>query len=271
MTISRTRVVLAGLAAVALPIAPACSGDDKPETKAPTTQTLPDSSNGNVPAIKVSMECGSRQPDQANDPEAFDAEHILLTNNDENIFSIEHFRLPTEVRLTDDSSQGFVDAVNLSTTSIGPVVLPRGEVGSAMIIYPGEKQGKTYAYFLDQDAAGTITLTNETELDSSVATSTEYSDVFAGATIMYLGDKDNSSFLDPGKDEWNNVATAPPEPSSSQDTGFAPLKDGNGAFLNQFVKDQEITAGAQVYDPIHSTACVAEIGPIARAPRAIDN
>lgn len=271
MTISRSKLALVALATAVLPVSSACSSTDNSSTKAPTTQVEPGSSaprQGNVPPIKVSLECGTRQTDNANDPEVFEVEHILLTNNDANVFTIENFVTPLAVRFTEESSDEFIDAVNLGISSMSPVELPIGAVGNAVIVYPGDTPEKAVTYFIDQTEDGTVSLS--TLNDNTVSVRSAFLGGQPTADILYLegSEEETSSFLEPGKDEWDNQPDAPVKPKSKDEVGFTKLKNG-GAYLNRSLSDPSLAAGAQVFDPQSNTACVGLLGPIAREPRAI--
>jgi|GEM_PF-6105749 hypothetical protein len=274
MSVSNSRLVFAAIIAAVLPISACSSGKEEVTKREPVVQPAPNvPSTMEDPLIPYSIQCGSRSESDANDPEVFSAEHVLITNRVENAIQLEHFRLPKEVVYEEGSADEFISAIEQSRKIIGAILLPSGVNGSAVITYPGNTPEEQVTYLLSVSRDGTIALNTNPENRGGVAVQSTLDSDGQQINVAYFensrGDS-STSFLDPGKDEWDNVAEAPLDPESSEDHGFTPFEGGAGAHLNAPISLASSTrAGAQVFDPGTDTACVALTGEIAIEPRTV--
>ena len=283
MSLSPRQVLTIAVATLGLTVPLGCSQEkENASSKAPTTQPS-GSIDPNTPSlptvpalgepIPFSINCGNRIPEMANDPEAFSGEHFLITNNADNQVQIENTRLPLDIVYENGSDPAFVDAFETTRSALGAVVIPTDVNGSVIISYPGTQPGETTNYQISVSTDGTITVGPNPGLMGGVALQ---SFVDAQGHQINMAFFENSkgdsvtSFLEPGKDEWDNIADAPKKPSNSEFIGFTEFDDVEGAYLNiPISRFGETRSGMQIFDPSAQTACVAQTGDAALEPRSM--
>ncbi len=273
MPVSNTRLILATLTASVLPIA-ACSSrgqqaQDPVRTTDPSVQVEPQNPGASLEEIiPFSITCGSRDVQNANDPEVFRTEYFKITNDEGNNILFENSTvLPSEITFVPGSDERFVEAIEDTKEGIGPVEIPPVN-GGAVLVYRSTNGGQSQQFGISLSVDGTLSARPNSEQNGGVAVQSVIEEARQLINMAYFPNANGrsiESFLNPGKDEWDNVPDAPVNPKSPGEHGFTRMPGGLGAYLNvpitldsQPARAQR--AGAQVFDPETSSACVALTG-----------
>ncbi|MFN8015761.1 MAG: hypothetical protein U0R17_04025 [Acidimicrobiia bacterium] len=256
----KSRALLLGVAAGVLPISTACSSD-KADDSAPSisveiTATPLDT------VVPVSAECGVWR-EEYDSPDSFSSEHILIENDRNNFYNISNKRMPKEILYSKDSSGTFIDLLSTLKTSIAPIIVPPGVQGSAIITYPGIREGETASYRLSIDAKGNITLANDTNELSAVSLQSKrngkHNEVYVGSV------GDHFRVLQSGS-SWIGELGQLPKLDDSSDQGFK-VESSNTSnaqspflYLNKPVTKPDEQYGAIAFSPELQTACNVLVG-----------